>query len=274
MFSKIRSFSISLMVMIILVACSGGEEEVSDVKPTLEDGVYFAISEGLSKDGWYDYVSFEVDAGIVVSIDFNGVNEFATVTRKSSAEAGLHENNGGRFDEQIVKIENAFVDQWYETFLDAVDTDFNIDEAQELDMEKFAALTRVALEVGPTGRGDYIDGFYNAGAVASDELFEGFTDFVNLFVKHGRIAAVHWNGVASDGTFRYDPLAPGGVTDSVNENLRKQAFRVERFLLNIQDPMQITFNENGITVDIFGVDIEVATFVSLVLQALADGPLQ
>jgi len=274
MFSRIRFFLMSLMAVVILVACAGGEEEVSDVEPTLADGVYFAISESLSEDGWYDYVSFKIEAGIVVNIDFNGVNEFATMTRKSSAEAGLQAANGERFDEQAAIVEEALLAQWYQVLLDAVDADFNIDDALEIDMETFAELTHVAFEVEPIERGDYIDGFYNAGVVVGDELFEGFTDFVNLFVKHGRIIAVHWNGVAPDGTFRYDPLVQGGGANPAKENLREQAFRVERFLLNIQDPMQITFDEDGIPADIFGVDIEVATFVSLVLQALADGPLQ
>ncbi len=47
----------------------------------------------------------------------------------------------------------------------------------------------------------------------------------------------------------------------------------EQHLIQLQDPTQITFNEENKTADISGVTIEVHQFIELATKALAGGPL-
>jgi len=53
----------------------------------------------------------------------------------------------------------------------------------------------------------------------------------------------------------------------------KQANLLEDYLIKIQDPMQMTFNEENKTTDVNGVTIEVHQFIELAVKALASGPL-
>ena len=62
------------------------------------------------------------------------------------------------------------------------------------------------------------------------------------------------------------------VGQELTEQWKEQSTLLEQYLLEIQDPMQMTFNENNKTNDVNGVTIDVHQFIELATKALANGP--
>ncbi|MTM62394.1 FMN-binding protein, partial [Turicibacter sanguinis] len=89
---------------------------------------------------------------------------------------------------------------------------------------------------------------------------------INLIVENGYIVAAHWDAIKED-----DNLTGGHSTEEI-QNWNHQAQLLESYLINIQDPTLITYNEDNKTDAISGVTIEVNQFIELVIQALASGP--
>ena len=88
-------------------------------------------------------------------------------------------------------------------------------------------------------------------------------------IENGYIIAAHWDTLPTNDK-NSDHVT---VDDNLSQQEVKQADLLENYLIEIQDPMQMTFNEENKTTDINGVTIEVHQFIELAVKALASGPL-
>lgn len=280
---KIVSF-VSLLITALLTGCASNETSLANLPSpatilseeintlfSLEDGLYFAKEDDFNEEGWKNILSFKIENSKLMDISFNAVNESAASTKKELFLAGISPSNSENNEE---------IDSWYEQiqllesyFLYHQIADYNAilahthtDELLSnltLDIEPLIYLIEKALSEGPIELGPYIDGYYYAEQEDSDN---GFKYFIRLFVQNGYIIAVHWNGLHEDGISL--------MTDLNSEvNWSEQATRLKKFLIEIQDPMLMTFNEENKTDDVFGVSIEVNDFIELVVESLANGPI-
>ena len=114
---------------------------------------------------------------------------------------------------------------------------------------------------------------------AQDSAFAstGWKDQVVLEVKGGKISSVNWNGIGNQGLADKKTVAASG-----GYGMKKvakqgewdvQAKKVEEYLIKVQDPSKITFNDKGKTDAITGASMTVSGFVDLVKQALSAGPV-
>ena len=265
MFKKIM-FVISSLLVVMLAACGENDNISNDVNTH----IYFAIDESFSEEGWRNFVLLEIDENdVIINLEFDGVNSSANSTRRSLTPENMVNIN---FEEEISIVEDLFIGDSVEELINALDDNLNVNDNIEIDMTSFVELTKTALESSPVESGPYIDGLYHVSSEESDDY--GLVDFVNFIVKNGNIIAIHWNAISEDGTLRYDPFLISPTTEEAeNQTWQQQANRVEQFLLEIQDPMEVTFDEYNMIEGVFGIDIEAATFISLVVSALAEGPI-
>ena len=251
--------------LLITVGCEGDDIIIDDSLPTT---VHFAMSDRIGDDNWQNFITVEINSDdIVTSVEMNSIKQTVMATRRDLAQLDDYEGAFGYdFYEQILMLENSLIGLSRDELADAIE-DFSDDAS--FNTINFAYLAALALNSDPVEIGDYLDGWYQS---ISDVDDEGFQYFVNLFIKHGHIIAVHWNAISEDGTFKYDPSKATASHDEVIE-WRNQAHFVEQSLLARQDPTLFPFDENGLSTDLPNVNIEVESFVSLATQALAAGPL-
>lgn len=290
---KRKTLTLLLSVFILaLGACENGslpEEQITLFRETLdrettgslpltedgdlflEDGHYFALESGFDEEGWKLAVSFEVNEGIMENLEFDAVHEFAASTKRSLS---YRPEYGLPWDEQLTMLENFIILNQ--------DTDLGILEngrpallhSFSLPAVPFLNLLYTAILEGPQEPGPYLDGIYFAEQGEFNED-TGFNYFINMIVRDGRIIAVHWNALTEAGTRKYEPLLPDTVIELENEpeDWHYQARDLEQFLLEIQDPTEMTFNLENRTDDLFTISIEVNYFIELAVRALGAGPL-
>jgi len=247
-------------VLPLLVGCNSEEEVIID--ESLPVTVHFAIEDSIGDDEWQDFITVTINSeNIVTDVVLNSVTPLANNLRRDIAQlAGFEDAFGYNFYEQATSLERSLIgissNDLADALLDAYD-----DGTVDFVTKKFADLADRALNTEPVVRGSYIDGAYHSiKTIDEDEDDYKLQYFVNFFVLNGNIAAVHFNAFY----FRDDI--------DVNE-WRQQAQILEKALISIQDPKEFTFDDDGFTTDIPGVYIEIKPFVSLVIQALADGPV-
>lgn len=278
MYQKMKWFATAFLIILFLTACHTNnplprlpDEKHSEL--TLEDGIYFVKEERFSDEGWKHTVTLEVTNSEITDIVFDAINESATATKKDSSAReifALADADALRWDEQIQLLEEFMLINQTVNFTRVIASDIlELLPDLTIDIQPFLNLMVLALNQEPIEIGPYRDGFYFA---LQDEFENGIKEDVSLIVQHGHIIAIHWNGTNEDGTRRFGPLlAEAGLEEDIS--WRQQAISVEQFLLSTQDPTSITFNADNTTDDIFGVTIEVNTFVELTIRALAAGPL-
>ena len=277
---KIVSF-VALLITALLTGCASNETSLADLPSpetflteeanplySLEDGLYFATESDFNEEGWRNILSFEIQDSKLVDISFNAVNESAASTKKGLAQAGIsqldtiYDEKNANWSEQIERLES-YILLYQTTDSDAILAADELISNLTIDIEPYINLIEKAFNNGPIEPGPYIDGYYHAEQEDSDNEFK---NFVRLVVKNGYIIAVHWNGLHEDGVRL--------MTDfNLDETWVEQATRLKSYLLEIQDPMLMTFNEENKTDNVFGVSIEVNEFIELVMQALANGPI-
>jgi len=231
---------------------------------------YFAIAEELGDDNWQDFITITVCAnGLVQNVELNGLVALVNTSRRTVAQSVSYEAAFGyNFYEQASALERELIgiaSAELATRLLAANQDLAVD----FDTTTFADLADIALASAPVETGMYIDGLYHSIGRANAE---GFEYFVNLFVTHGRIVAVHFNAINQDGVLKYDPLA-STVGNSQIISWRNQATTLELALIDLQDPATFTFDEAGLATEFVDVEIEIADFVFLATSALAAGPV-
>lgn len=260
-------FMLIFMFLFIIIGCENNEIMTDEALATT---IHFAIDDSFNDDNWKDFITITVNSNnLIVDVELNSVIQLANASRREIAQLNNYEEAFGyNFYEQATKIENSFVgipsDELAHAILDAYHNDI-----VDFDTTTFARLANLALASEPVERGMYIDGTYRSiGNVDED----GFQKFVNLFVINGNIIAVHFNGINSEGFLKYDQFIATTIDHEIIE-WRNQAQILEQTLVELQDPMAFTFNEDGLTTEIPYLNVEIESFVSLVTNALAAGPV-
>ena len=294
----LRVLSIVLMAaaVTLLVGCGADEAETAEADQTeapaaetaqeerpmmpdqYEDGIYFAQEENFSeRTGWKYMVVLEVSDGEIVSVEWDGANRDGGTSkwvRSESGEYGMVENGGA-------------IAPWYEqadaaeAYLLEVQDPSGVNPDDEgvvdaisgatIDVSALFNLAAQTLADGPDGYGMWRDGHY----AAEEDSFSdsGWRSTVDLTVFGGRIVAANWDGVAEDGGTNkkqrsmdgeYGMLENGGAIASWAE----QARAAENYLIEVQDPSEITPNDEGAVDAISGATINVSGFVALASEAL------
>ena len=91
-----------------------------------------------------------------------------------------------------------------------------------------------------------------------------------MLIENGYIIAAHWDTVPTNNLKAVNQVLD---EEAYSKHWNQQANLLEQHLIEIQDPMQMTFNEQNKTTDVNGVTIEVHQFIELAIKALASGPL-
>ena len=263
-----RKVTLVGLLILVMMGCSSNEDGALE---STRSYFHFAISPRTGSDGdWQNYVLIEVDEhGKVLDLVLDGINRLASATRRELSQTGIYnELEGYNFYDEATLVETDMIGQSAEELPDLLD---GISGAAQtgFDSADWSELVRTALANEPIEKGPYLNGAYHA---ASNEPVEGFIDFVNFVVVYGHIVSVGWNATSEEGQLRYDPVLQLNV-DTETASWREQVDMIERHLLEVQDPRLITFDEHGFSLELPGIDIEIETFVSLVVEALTNGPI-
>ncbi|MEF2966223.1 FMN-binding protein [Paenibacillus sp. M1] len=125
-------------------------------------------------------------------------------------------------------------------------------------------------------QGKYQDGVYYAQGEADPD--SGWQYYVTLTVSGGKITEAKWNGLnATVGVDKvtYSKEGKYGMkAGGAQSEWHEQAEKTEQYLIEKQDPKDITLNEEGKTDAISGVSVHVNEFFDLADQALTAGPVQ
>lgn len=245
-------------------------QELDNSDYSLADGVYFAKEDHYSNDGWKHLVNFEIINGKIESITFDAINEQATtykrdLSMKEELDLDIKDKSSLKWHEQVALIENYCLTSKIDIQLLTEDTLASI-SGVTLNFRPFIQLLNEAITNGPLKSGPYQDGSYYA---ETEELETQLKHTIHLIIENGYIIAAHWDVI---------PISDknNGNTTINNTSIQhevKQANLLENYLIEIQDPTQMTFNEENKTTDINGVTIEVDQFIELAIKALASGPL-
>jgi major membrane immunogen (membrane-anchored lipoprotein) len=262
-------FKLILIIFSLLIVVGCGSDDIV-IDETLPTTTHFAMSDRIDDDNWQDFITIEINSDdIITNVEMNSIAQTAMATRRDLAQLDDYEAAFGYdFYEDILTLENSLIGLSRNELASAIQN-ASFSTIANFDTMNFGYLAEQALNSEPVETGVYIDGWYQSILDANDE---GFSYFVNLFIQHGDIIAVHWNAINEEGILKYDPLNATAVDVDAIE-WRNQAHFVEQSLIARQDPTLFSFDEDGLSTDIPNVNIEVESFISLATQALAAGPL-
>lgn len=248
---------------------------------TYQDGFYYAEADQFDeKSGWKYVVGLTVENGKIVDVEWTGLHKDGGIDKKTlsmQGKYGLVEKGGAQAEwhEQAEKVEQFLIDTQDPAAITVKDD--NTTDAISgvtIKVNEFKELVEKALAAGPVEKGPYKDGRYHAEADQFDEK-SGWKETVDVTVLGGKIFAVQWNAVHRDGgddkvtrskNGEYGMVAKGGAQAEWHE----QAAKMEKFLLEKQDPAAIPVNAEGYTDAVSGVTIHVNGFLDLVQKALAN----
>lgn len=267
-------FILVVTAMFLLTGCTNDEpiqaEPTEVANQSLPVSTYFAMREGLDDQRWQNFIIISVNSDdIVTSISLNSISQLANNSRRNVAQLdGFEDLFEYDFHEQAYHLESTLVGTSRQELVAALLTSA-ASESVDFDIAEFAYLADIALAAAPIERGAYVDGIYRyINQIAGEQ----FNYFVYLFVINGRIQAVHFNAFNPDDTLKYDAFS-GTTVDPELIAWRYQAELFEAFLLEAQDPLVITFCEDGYTTDIPGFHIKVTPFIQLATEALSQNPI-
>lgn len=244
------------------------------------DGVYFAEAKQFDeKSGWKEIIALKVEDGHIVAVNWNALHKDGGLDKKASSEQGYYGMTKGgaqaEWHEQAAKAEQFLLDKQDPAAIPMKD-DGKTDAISgvSVTVSGLVELAQEALAAGPVEAGPYKDGTYTAEEKAFDEK-SGWKYNVTVTVMNGDIVAANWNGTHKDGgddkktqsaDGRYGMVEKGGAQAEWHE----QAKKVENYLIEIQDPAKVTWNDNGVVDAISGVSIHSNEFFTLVQEALKD----
>ena len=260
-------FMLIFIFLFIVIGCQNNEIIIDEDLPT---AIHFAIDYNLSDDGWKDFITITVNSdNLITDVKLDGATQLANTSRREAAQLDNYEDAFGyNFYAQASSLEHSFIGISSDKLADAI-LDANHNDFVDFDTTTFANLAILALSSKPVERGMYIDGIYRSiGNI--DEY--GFQSFINLFIVNGNIIAAHFNGINSEGFLKYNQFIATTI-DAEILAWRNQIQILERALIELQDPMAFTFDENGLSTEIPYLYIEIEPFVSLATTALAAGPV-
>ena len=97
---------------------------------------------------------------------------------------------------------------------------------------------------------------------------DGYTDYCEIEVSGGRIVRVLWDA-RNDSTHTLRSEASISGDYKVKGNMwADQAYRLQNYLVVVQDPMKLAMKSDGTTEIIDGVTIDISTFVTLVKECI------
>lgn len=245
---------------------SNNHKELSNLK----DGIYFAEDSSYSDEGWKNIVTLNIQNGLITMIELNSINQNATTDKQTLSQTGEYiietlDETSLPWHEQIEELENYILN--YQDFLNIKLTEEEKNNKLPnitIEIQPFLELINNAILAGPIEKGNYQDGHYYS---EQENFTNNYKSTINLIVHNGYIIGAHWDFITKEGT-------------SINEEQtnqiqtwNEQAQLLENYLIEIQDPTLITFNEENKTEAINGVTVEVNPFIQLAIEALAKGPI-
>jgi major membrane immunogen (membrane-anchored lipoprotein) len=252
------------------------EAEETEAMDGLEDGIYFAEGEFSEQSGWKNVVILEVDGGEIAEVTWTGAHEQNGVPkyeRSQQGEYGMMENSDAMapWFEQVDAVTSWLLENQdvSELSLDDEGRPDGISGAS-INVGGFKSLVQEALDRGPVGYGMWEDGVWSA---AQDEFSEnGWKATVNITVVGGRIVAVEWDSVNEEGEFKADLSQEGeyGMVEQTDAIApwHEQANATEQWLIENQDPSEVTLNDDGVADAVSGASINLSGFKSLAMEAL------
>jgi len=261
-------FMLAFLALFLFAGCANDEVEVA-IDETLPVTVYFAIEDQFCANEWLSFITITINSDdIVTDVTLDGVTRFANHSRREFAQLDGFENIlEYNFYEQATSLEATLVGIFRSELVDTIQDAYE-NGIVDFDTTTFANLASRALTGSSTllERGPYIDGSYRSISHINED---GLQYFVNLFIINGNIVAIHFNAIIGD-ELKYNPFNDTTVSEEIIA-WRSQIQLLEQALLSLQDPTAFTFCEDGFTTDIPGIEIEIESFTSLVIQALTTG---
>lgn len=270
---------------LILAGCGGDEEaaapdegeQAESAMTDYEDGVYFAQADEFSEtSGWKDVVVLEVENGEITMVEWNAAHEQngrAKEIRSRQGDYGMVENSDAMapWYEQVDAVE-----QWLLENQNIEELALN-DEGRpdgisgaSIHSDGFKSLVQEALAAGPVGYGMYEDGTYSA---EQEEFGEnGWKATVGVTVIGGRVVAAEWDEFNQGEEFKAELSQEGeyGMVENTDAIApwHEQANAAEAWLVENQDPAQLSLNDEGRPDAISGATIDVSAFKTLATRAL------
>jgi major membrane immunogen (membrane-anchored lipoprotein) len=272
---------IIIAVIVLLVPAfvfANGQKEAT---MQYEDGIYFAAEEDFSeRTGWRYCVTLEIDDGEIVMAEWNGANVAGyedKVTRSETGKYGMVERGGAiaTWAEQAERTEEYLLETQDPTAVTYTSDEGHTDAISGVTIHvvEFFSLAEKALNQGPVGYGIWKDGHFHAEEDSYSER-TGWKNTVDLTVISGYIMAAQWNAVHEEGGEDKDTRSKNGTYGMVENGDAMdpwyvQADRAEEYLLETQDPTEISYTDDaGSTDAISGVSIHVREFFQLAEEAL------
>ena len=259
-------------IFIGLIFILSGCRTTHEIEVNMDTTTYFAISNTFDEAGWRNIILIEVDENELISaIAFDGFNASVSTTRQSLSSNQLDiDLFGYHFLSVVEQLREQLIGLTKEEMLERLFTLSNETDEQAFSITPFAYLATEALQSRPIVAGHYLSGLYQYVGLTD---VQGISEFVNLFVFYGHIVAVHWNQMTEAGLLLYDPLLLIQQLDETTLRWLENATLAQNLLLDVQDPTTIVFDEEGNTF-VRGTQIHIESFITLVMAALAEGPLQ
>lgn len=245
--------------------------ETSDLK----DGVYYQVEEEVAKNGYQQYLTFEVKDGKIISVDYDSYNMKDGDSRVKSVRAeegdyNLAEGSVAPINEQYVLIEKFIMND------DITAVTFEEEKSDAISgatikYESAKTLYEAAIKAGPiASKGSMEDGYYFGEAVADGK---GNTSQATYVVFNGNIVSAWFDAQVpseEDDSVSYKStlsmeekynLAEGAVA-SMHEQL---AAASADFVKN--QGVTYELNEEGKTDAVSGATISLAGYVEAVEKA-------
>lgn len=260
-------------------ATAVGDQD-KDAQGKYTDGLYFAMEDEYAGSGWKNMVTIEVKDGKIADVEWNAANKAGgpdKITFSKSGQYGMKAGGASAEWHEQSKLVEEYLIKTQDPEEITLSTDAgNTDDIAgvTIKVHYFFDLAKQALEAGPIEKGPYADGAYYAeDAIAAKN---GWKYFVSMTVLNGNIVAADWNAVNLEGALKDDLSASGdyALAPGNQGQWHEQGAKAEAYLIEVQDPTKIAFNDTGTkTDDIAGVSISVDTLVNLAKEALDKGPI-
>ncbi|HON88487.1 MAG TPA: FMN-binding protein [Spirochaetia bacterium] len=243
---------------------------------TYKDGLYFAQDTQYGNSGWKEQVVVEVKGGKIVSVNWNAVSNLGMPDKKTYASQGgygmAQAAKQGEWHIQAKRVEDYLIhvqDPSKITY-DATTGKTDVISGATIHVNSFVELVKKALASQPVKKGIYKkDGWFYAAAQEFDK--SGWKETVLVTVVNGTIVDVVWNALPKDPKGKsklVSSLAGAYPMNGAQGPWHVQAERMQKALLDKQNPALIAVKSDGKTDAVSGVSITVGSFLQLVSQAL------
>ncbi len=266
---KFIAIAIALSLVALIASCGGCGTG------RFKDGIYTTEAPEFSQSGWKGVVSITVKGGKIVAADWDGVSLNTNQFKKQASIDGKYvmKEGGVPWHEQAALAEAYLIKTQDPTKIVYKDEDGHTDaiSGASISVKEFFELAAQAL-LGIPMKAEaivYKNGMYRAQAEGFDPK-TGWRDYVEVYVKSGRIVYINWNGYTATGADKKSAVKNGKYDMGGAKNWTEQSIAVASYIVSTQDPSTIAYkDEEGHTDAISGATISVKTCFDLAAQALA-----